>query len=221
MSLVRLKNVSKVYDTGGVAFYALRNVNLSIKKGEFVAIVGPSGSGKSTLMNILGLLDTPTSGMYELDSRETGKMSDDHLAEYRNLKIGFVFQNFNLLSRTTALDNVSLPLVYAGVSGGDRKARAQASLEEVGLGDKLNSRPNQLSGGQQQRVAIARAIVSNPEVILADEPTGNLDSKSGKVVISIFRKLHKEGKTVILITHDRNVGRNAKRIYTVRDGKLS
>jgi len=221
MSLVRLKNVSKVYDTGGVAFYALRNVNLSIKKGEFVAIVGPSGSGKSTLMNILGLLDTPTSGMYELDSRETGKMSDDHLAEYRNLKIGFVFQNFNLLSRTTALDNVSLPLVYAGVSGGDRKARAQASLEEVGLGDKLNSRPNQLSGGQQQRVAIARAIVSNPEVILADEPTGNLDSKSGKVVISIFRKLHKEGKTVILITHDRNVARNAKRIYTVRDGKLS
>ncbi|OGY11519.1 MAG: macrolide ABC transporter ATP-binding protein [Candidatus Blackburnbacteria bacterium RIFCSPLOWO2_02_FULL_44_9] len=219
--MVRLKNVSKVYDTGGVAFYALRNVNLSIKKGEFVAIVGPSGSGKSTLMNILGLLDTPTSGMYELDSRETGKMSDDHLAEYRNLKIGFVFQNFNLLSRTTALDNVSLPLVYAGVSGGDRKARAQASLEEVGLGDKLNSRPNQLSGGQQQRVAIARAIVSNPEVILADEPTGNLDSKSGKVVISIFRKLHKEGKTVILITHDRNVARNAKRIYTVRDGKLS
>lgn len=216
----QLKDVSKEYGEGDTKFVALDAVNFEIKKGEFLAIVGPSGSGKSTIMNILGLLDKPTTGTYRLDGQETSMMSEDNLARYRNKKIGFVFQSFNLLPRTSAQDNVSLPLIYSGVSKLERVSRAREVLESVGLGDKLLSKPNQLSGGQQQRVAVARALVTNPEVILADEPTGNLDSKSGKEVMDIFKKLHKEGKTIVLITHDHEVARNAKRVVVVKDGRV-
>jgi putative ABC transport system ATP-binding protein len=222
MSVVHLDAINKVYQIDeSLTFQALKNINLSIQKGEFVAIVGPSGSGKSTLMNILGLLDSPSSGSYDLDGKDVSRLSENTLAQIRNKKIGFVFQNFNLLNRTSALQNVELPLVYAGVSRGERLRRAKKALEEVGLAEKLNSRPNQLSGGQQQRVAIARALVTDPEIILADEPTGNLDTKTGDEIMRIFYDLHKQGKTIILITHSPEVAKQAKRVVTIKDGELS
>lgn len=221
MPLVHLTNINKIYTLSEeLTFQALKDVNLSINKGEFTAITGPSGSGKSTLMNILGLLDSPTSGEYELDGHNVAQLKENSLAQIRNQKIGFVFQNFNLLSRTSAQDNVALPMIYSGVSRGERMLRAKHALEAVGLGEKLNSKPNQLSGGQQQRVAIARALVTSPEIILADEPTGNLDSKSGTEVMELFHELHAKGKTIILITHDMNIARNARRVIQVKDGEI-
>lgn len=221
MPLIKLTSVNKIFKLDGeLSFQALNSINLTINKGEFVAIMGPSGSGKSTLMNIIGLLDKPTSGNYELDEEDVSRLSSDHLAQIRNKKIGFVFQNFNLLPRTTALENVALPLIYTGVSREERITRAKNSLEQVGLADKLQAHPNQLSGGQQQRVAIARALVTKPEVILADEPTGNLDSKTGAEVLKLLQDLYQDGKTVILITHDQSVAVKAKRIIKIMDGAL-
>lgn len=218
---VKLTSVDKIYDQGeGLKFQALKKINLTISKGEFIAIIGPSGSGKSTLMHILGLLDRPTSGKYELDGQDTSRLSEIHLAKIRNQKIGFVFQSFNLLSRTSALDNVALPLIYAGVSGKERLERARGVLEGVGLSDKLLSKPNQLSGGQQQRVAIARSLVNNPEIILADEPTGNLDTKTSQEIMDIFKKLNKEGRTIILITHEHEIAEQAKKIIRIKDGEI-
>ncbi len=218
--LVKLSKVNKVYETGEISFKALKDINLVITKNEFVAVIGASGSGKSTLMNIIGLLDKPTSGAYELEGQDTSSLKEDHLAGIRNKKIGFVFQSFNLLPRTSALDNVAMPLIYAGVSKNERMERAKLALAQVGLGDKLSSHPNQLSGGQQQRVAIARALVNNPEIILADEPTGNLDSRSGKEIMEIFRRLNKEGKTIIMITHETDIAKNARRIIRIKDGEI-
>ncbi|MEK7498013.1 MAG: ABC transporter ATP-binding protein [Patescibacteria group bacterium] len=218
---VELKKVNKVFEMGdGLNFQALKNINLKIKKGEFVAIVGPSGSGKSTLMNLFGLLDSPTSGIYILDGRTTSGLSDKNKALARNKKIGFVFQSFNLLSRTSALQNVMLPLVYSRVSLEERIRRAKEILADVGLADKYESKPNQLSGGQQQRVAIARALVIDPEIILADEPTGNLDTKTGEEIFSIFEKLNKKGKTVVLITHSDELAKKAKRMIRIKDGGI-
>lgn len=220
MICVKLSGVNKVYEiTQDLSFQALKDINLIIKKGEFIAVTGPSGSGKSTLMNILGLLDHPTSGSYELDGQMVAKLGENSLAQIRNKKIGFVFQNFNLLPRTTALDNVCLPLIYSGVDKLERIRKATQALGEVGLSDKLNSKPNQLSGGQQQRVAIARALVTNPEIILADEPTGNLDTKSGEEIMKIFENLNKAGRTIILITHEHEIASKAKRIIRVKDGR--
>ncbi|HWA52460.1 MAG TPA: ABC transporter ATP-binding protein [Patescibacteria group bacterium] len=217
---VDLQKVNKIFEAEGVTFQALYDIDLDIKKGEFVAIVGPSGSGKSTLMNILGLLDHPTNGKYFLDGQDVSKLKETTLANIRNKKIGFVFQSFNLLKRTSALDNVILPLIYSGVNASERKSLAAKALQSVGLGEKLNSKPNQLSGGQQQRVAIARALVTNPEIILADEPTGNLDSKTGEEVMQIFKDLNKEGRTIILITHSDEIAKEAKRRVTIKDGHL-
>lgn len=222
MALVTLTHINKSYLINeDLTFYALSDVTLTIKKGEFVAITGPSGSGKSTLMNILGLLDRPTSGSYNLNGQDVSKLHENSLAEIRNKRIGFVFQSFNLLSRTSALDNVALPLIYAGIHKKEREKRAQQSLQHVGLEEKLLSKPNQLSGGQQQRVAIARALVTNPEIILADEPTGNLDSKTGSEIMALFKQLHKSGRTIILITHDPAIAKNAARIIYVKDGKVA
>lgn len=221
MPLVHLSSINKIYQISEqLQFHALKDLNLTIKRGEFLAIIGPSGSGKSTLMNILGLLDSPTSGIYELDGQDASRLSENEAARLRNQKIGFIFQNFNLLPRTRALDNVALPLIYAGIAKSERVQRAQAALEVVGLGDKLDSKPNQLSGGQQQRVAIARSLVNNPEIVLADEPTGNLDSKTSQEIMDLFKKLNKEGRTIILITHEHDVARQAKRIIQIRDGKV-
>lgn len=218
--LVKLSKVNKVYKTGDVAFQALKNINLEINKGEFTAIIGASGSGKSTLMNIIGLLDKPTNGSFELDGINTAHLKENNLAGIRNKKIGFVFQSFNLLPRTSALDNVAIPLIYAGMPENIRKEKAKEVLNRVGLSDKLYSHPNQLSGGQQQRVAIARALINEPEIILADEPTGNLDSKSGIEIMNIFKKLNQEGKTIIMITHEANIAKNAKRIIRIKDGEI-
>ncbi len=218
--VVKLSKVNKIYQTADVSFQALKDINLEVKKGEFVAIVGASGSGKSTLMHIIGLLDHPTFGIYELDGENTSHLRENSLAKIRNKKIGFVFQSFNLLPRTSALDNVALPLIYAGISSSERKQKAKEELMQVGLGEKLNSHPNQLSGGQQQRVAIARALVNNPELILADEPTGNLDTKSGDEIMNIFHKLNNEGKTIIMITHEVDIAKNAKRIIRLKDGEI-
>lgn len=220
--LVKLTNVSKTYQMGDeLKFQALKEINLNINKGEFVAIIGPSGSGKSTLMNILGLLDRPTSGTYELDGKNISRLSENEEAKTRNQKIGFVFQIFNLLPRTKAIDNVALPLIYSGLSKEERLEKAQAALEQVGLKDKLNSKPSQLSGGQQQRVAIARSLVTNPEIILADEPTGNLDSQTSLEIIDLFKKLNQAGRTIILITHEQNIARQAKRIIKLKDGRVT
>lgn len=218
--LIRLNNIGKVYQTGEITLAALRNINLQVKSKEFLAIMGVSGSGKSTLMNIIGLLDHSTTGKYYLEGQDVSLMGDDQLAKVRNQKIGFVFQSFNLLPRTSALDNVAIPLIYAGVKPSERKQKAREVLEQMGLGDKLLSRPNQLSGGQQQRVAIARALVNNPEVILADEPTGNLDSQSGEEIMKIFDKLNQKGKTIILITHEANIARHAKKVIRIKDGEI-
>lgn len=220
MHLVHLKNVNKIYVGDTVTFQALKDINLTIDKGEFVAIVGPSGSGKSTLMNILGLLDQPSSGTYELAGEDVSRLRENTLAEIRNKKIGFVFQSFNLLRKTSSLDNVSLPLVYGGIDSKERLTRAQEELTRVGLGEKLKSLPSQLSGGQQQRVAIARALVNDPDIILADEPTGNLDSKTGQEILRLFEDLHKHGKTIILITHDPKIAANAKRVIRIEDGEI-
>ena len=219
-SVVRLSNVNKIYKTGEISFHALKNIGLRIKKGEFVAIIGASGSGKSTLMHIIGLLDKPTSGVYKLNGKNTSYIKENQKAQIRNRKIGFVFQAFNLLARTSSLNNVALPLMYAGIPSFSRLILAKKALEQVGLGDKLESYPNQLSGGQQQRVAIARALVTNPDLILADEPTGNLDSKSGKEVMQIFTRLSKEGKTIVMITHEKNIASYAKRTIRIKDGRI-
>ncbi|OGE38916.1 macrolide ABC transporter ATP-binding protein, partial [Candidatus Daviesbacteria bacterium RIFCSPLOWO2_01_FULL_38_10] len=217
---VKLSKVTKIYLSGEVSFQALKDIDLEVKKGEFLAIIGASGSGKSTMMNIIGLLDHPTSGTYKLDGHDTSRLQENTLAEIRNSKIGFVFQSFNLLARTSAIDNVSLPLIYAGVDSAERSKKAKQALEQVGLADKFSSHPNQLSGGQQQKVAIARALVNNPEIILADEPTGNLDTRSGEEVMAIFENLHKEGKTIIMITHEEDIAHHAKRKIRMKDGEI-
>jgi len=216
-TVIEIENVTKVYQMGDVQVNALNGVTLKIGRGEMVAIIGPSGSGKSTLMNIIGCLDTPSSGKYILDGEDVSKLTDDEQAGIRNKRIGFVFQSFNLLPRTTALDQVELPMVYAGTP--NRRERALAALERVGLKERVHHRPNELSGGQQQRVAIARSLVNDPSIILADEPTGNLDSKSGVEIMSIFKALNREhGMTVILVTHDPSVAAQAQRTIRVRDG---
>lgn len=220
MSVVKLSHIDKIYQSEELSFKALAGINLEVKQGDFLAIVGASGSGKSTLMNIIGLLDKPTAGSYTLNGQDTAHLKDDSQALIRNKEIGFVFQSFNLLPRTTALDNVALPLIYAKVPGSQRLQRARQALIEVGLAEKLSSHPNQLSGGQQQRVAIARALVNNPNLILADEPTGNLDTRSGLEIMDIFKKLNKEGKTIIMITHEHDIAKNAKRIIRIKDGKI-
>lgn len=220
ITVVKLSKVSKIYGSGNTAFQALKNISLEVKKGEFLAVIGASGSGKSTLMNIIGLLDRPSYGTYTLNGQNTANLKEDVLAKIRNQKIGFVFQSFNLLPRTSALENVAMPLIYAGVPQNIRKGRAKAALEQVGLGEKLSAYPNQLSGGQQQRVAIARALVNNPEIILADEPSGNLDSKSGDEIMHIFQRLNKEGKTIIMITHEANIAKYAKRKVRIKDGEI-
>jgi putative ABC transport system ATP-binding protein len=217
--VIEVKDVKKKYLMGDMEVAALDGVSFQVEQGEMVAITGPSGSGKSTLMNIIGCLDTPTSGSYVLDGVDVSKMSDDAQADVRNQKIGFVFQQFNLLPRTAAIDQVELPMVYAGTP--DRHARAIQALQSVGLGDRLHHRPNELSGGQQQRVAIARALVNNPSIILADEPTGNLDSKSGAEIMNIFKSLnHDKGMTIILVTHDPSIAEQAKHVIRVHDGQI-
>lgn len=218
--LLSLRNVSKAYKMDGVTFQALDSISLSIKKGEFVAIMGPSGSGKSTLMHLIGCLDRPTSGTITIEGKDISTTNDKELAEIRNTHIGFVFQQFNLLRKTSAITNVELPLVYAKVAPRTRRERSIEMLTEVGLAEKINNFPSQLSGGQQQRVAIARALVTNPSIILADEPTGNLDSKSGKDIMSILENLHAHGRTIVLVTHDESVAMHAKRMVRIADGKI-
>lgn len=222
MCLIKLQDVSKIYDLGEIQVTALCGATLTIHRGEYVALVGPSGSGKSTLMNTLGCLDRPTSGSFLLDGEEIVTMSGDERARIRNRQIGFVFQNFNLLARTSALENVELPLMYvSGLSAKHRRERAQEMLTKVGLGDRMDHHPGQLSGGQQQRVAIARALVNRPSILMGDEPTGNLDSRTSREVIELFRQLNDEfGLTVILVTHDQNIARHAKRILVLRDGAI-
>ncbi len=218
--MIEIENITKVYQMGETEVRALDGVSLTIDNGEWAAITGPSGSGKSTLMAILGCLDSPTSGSYKLDGVDVAKMRDDQLAEVRNKKIGFVFQQFNLLARTSALENVELPLLYSSVN--HRRERAKAALEAVGLGDRIKHRPNELSGGQQQRVAIARALVTEPSIVLADEPTGNLDSKTGAEIMKLFSELHStRGITVIFVTHDPNIAANAHRVIHIRDGQIA
>jgi len=220
--VIELRDICKVYEMGEVQVHALRGVSLEVSKGEIMTIMGPSGSGKSTMMNIIGCLDQPTAGSYLLEGQDVSNLHDDELAAIRNIRIGFVFQTFNLLARTSALQNVTLPLIYAGVPRPERRARAQAALETVGLGHRLDHQPTELSGGQQQRVAIARSLVSDPSIILADEPTGNLDSKSGAEVMAILQELNrKRGITVILVTHDPIIARHSERIVHLYDGQIS
>ena len=218
---IALKGIKKLYRMGDQEVAALAGIDLVIHQGEFAALMGPSGSGKSTLMNILGCLDRPTTGSYKLDGEEVAHLSDDKLAVTRNKKIGFVFQNFNLLSRISALENVALPLVYAGVGGKERKERALHYLDSVGLADRADHQPNELSGGQRQRVAIARALVNDPHIIMADEPTGNLDTKSTKEIMEIFERMHSLGRTIILVTHEPEIAACASRQLLVRDGRIT
>jgi len=218
--MIKANNVSKIYKTGEVEVIALDNVSFEIKKGEFVAIMGPSGSGKSTLMHILGALDLPTKGKYLLDGEDIGKLSDDQLAEIRNKKIGFVFQSFNLLPRTTALRNASIPMIFAGIPKKKRLNRAKKYLRMMGLEDRLNHTPSQLSGGEQQRVAIARAMTMNPSILLADEPTGNIATTQGEEIMKIFKNLNKQGHTIVMITHEALIAEHAKRIIYLRDGRI-
>lgn len=220
MNALEMIHITKSYVMGDNTVHALKDISAVIEKGEWISIMGPSGSGKSTLMNILGCLDRPTSGKYLLDGTEVESLSDDQLATERNKKIGFVFQNFNLLPRMDALNNVALPLIYAGATREERMKKAAHALERVGLGDRLDHRPNELSGGQRQRVAIARALVNDPTIVLADEPTGNLDTRSGEEVMDIFKELHKQGRTIVLVTHEPEIAEFAERIIVVRDGEI-
>ena len=219
-SLISIRNIVKTYEMGDTAVHALNGVSLEILKNEYVAIMGPSGSGKSTLMNILGCLDTPTSGIYEFKGVNVSDMNDNELAKIRNKEIGFVFQTFNLLARSDALHNVELPLIYGGASSTERRARAKEAMMRVGLADRMHHKPNELSGGQRQRVAIARALVTHPSIILADEPTGNLDTKTGDEIMGLFEILHEEGNTIILVTHEEYIAEHAHRIIRVRDGLI-
>lgn len=218
--MIKLEHIFKIYQLGENKVYALNDVSLHVAEREFLSIIGPSGSGKSTLMNMLGCLDVPTSGKYILDGEDVSKKNDDELAYIRNNKIGFVFQGFNLIQKLTAIENVELPLIYLNVPARERRERAKKALESVGLGERIHHTPTELSGGQQQRVAIARALITNPPIILADEPTGNLDSKAGKEVMQIFKELHKKGNTIILITHDSDVAKQASRMVRIQDGKI-
>jgi len=217
-SIIKINNISRTYQVGTEKIYALSDISLEIFKNEYVALMGSSGSGKSTLMNVLGCLDTPSGGEYFLNNINVAKMTDNELAEIRNRQIGFVFQSFNLLPRSTALENVALPLIYSGVSKSDREARAAEALASVGLNDRMTHKPNELSGGQRQRVAVARALVTNPSIILADEPTGNLDSKTSEEIMELFADIHRRGNTVILVTHEEDIARNAHRIVRLKDG---
>ena len=218
--LIKITNIKRDFPLGNEIVYVLKGIDLEIKKGEYVALMGPSGSGKSTLMNILGCLDTPTSGTYILNGKHVSEMQDDELAGIRNVEIGFVFQTFNLMPRTTALDNVALPMVYAGHSKSERVERATEVLTQVGLNDRMDHKPNQLSGGQRQRVAVARALVNKPSIILADEPTGNLDSKTSVEIMNLFDEIHANGNTVILVTHEEDIAKHAHRIIRLRDGVI-
>src|ERR1700722_15458582 len=218
--VIAIENVTKLYVMGDETIHALRGVSLEIRRNEYLAIMGPSGSGKSTLMNMLGCLDTPTSGKYEFNGQDVAAMVDDELADIRNREIGFVFQTFNLLARSDALKNVELPLIYAGVPPQERRERARDTLESVGLGNRVHHRPNELSGGQRQRVAIARALVNRPSIILADEPTGNLDSKTGVEIMALFEELYERGNTLIVVTHEESIARHARRIVRLHDGLI-
>jgi len=220
MPVINIKNMTKVYQLGSEEVHALRGVNVQVEKNEYVAIMGPSGSGKSTLMNMIGCLDTPSSGLYELNNQNVSEMSDNELARIRNKEIGFVFQTFNLLPRSNSLHNVELPLIYAGVPAIERREKAIKSLTKVGLGDRVMHKPNELSGGQRQRVAVARALVNNPSIILADEPTGNLDSKTGDEIMALFNDLYDAGNTIILVTHEESIAEYSHRIIRLRDGLI-
>ncbi|EDP69653.1 ATP-binding protein of ABC transporter [Flavobacteriales bacterium ALC-1] len=217
-NVIEIRNIIRDFKLGQEIVHVLKGIDLDIKRGEYVAIMGPSGSGKSTLMNLLGCLDTPTGGNYNLNGKDVSQMSDDELADIRNTEIGFVFQTFNLLPRTTALDNVALPMVYAGASKKQRNERASEVLTDVGLADRMDHKPNQLSGGQRQRVAVGRALVNKPSIILADEPTGNLDSKTGTEIMGLFDEIHAAGNTVIMVTHEEEIAAHAKRVIRLRDG---
>jgi putative ABC transport system ATP-binding protein len=218
--LIEIQDLVKVYEMGNVQVRALDGVSVDVDRGEFLAIMGPSGSGKSTLMNLIGCLDTPTSGTYRLNNQEVSTLDDDELARIRNREIGFVFQTFNLLSRTSALENVEVPLVYAGMARQERHRRAKEVLEQVGLGDRMHHQPNELSGGQRQRVAVARALVNKPSILLADEPTGNLDSRTGEEIMTLFDELNRNGNTIVLVTHEEDIARHARRVVRLRDGKV-
>ncbi|MGN6387275.1 MAG: ABC transporter ATP-binding protein [Verrucomicrobiota bacterium] len=221
MTLITLNHITRSYVMGSETIHALRDVSLNINRGEYVAIMGPSGSGKSTLMNLLGCLDSPTSGEFILNGSRVSEMDDNELAEIRNREIGFVFQSFNLLPRSNALHNVELPLIYSGMNADLRRERALQALENVGLGDRIHHRPNEMSGGQRQRVAIARALVNSPSIVLADEPTGNLDSKTGEEIMRLFENLSEKGNTIILVTHEEDIARHARRIVRIRDGLIA
>jgi putative ABC transport system ATP-binding protein len=221
VSLIRLEEICRHYEMGSDTVHALRGISLSVERGEYAAIMGPSGSGKSTLMNVLGCLDTPSSGIYELNGHSVGDMDDDELADIRNREIGFVFQTFNLLGRSTALRNVELPLIYAGIELDERREIALQALQAVGLGDRVHHRPNEMSGGQRQRVAIARALVNKPSILLADEPTGNLDTRTGEEILELFEALHESGNTLLVVTHEEDVARHSRRIIRIRDGLVA